>query len=881
MTTTPAPSIAASLLTGTATGPFPTGFKYGAAGDVRVWLELAGVRQPDLTQGSDYTLTGATPKVDGGTVTLAAALVPSAGWDEAAGDRVVIARRTVKSQSLALPDSEGHKPAATEAALDKLMRAAEEAADGLSLTVTVGPGETPPQMPPAAERQSGLMRWELGGFGSYSIPPGKFIVGDAEGNPTGASGTGGADGALREDLAAPGGSDLSGFQRRLGVGQASNLTRVVAAGYIRAEQEFGIVPDGTDKSANLALLYAEHMKSGREMLFDSYYDDINDIERPNIVIAQAVPFRVVDALSYASAFRKGPRLRGVGNGYTTFEFTAANGYMFDVTCGDPDGSEDSFANFRGVLQGYFKGIAVVGDRSKAHSGFIRFRSVYQHTIEDFDVIDLSGHGIFVDCLLGDTDASNQLTARNGRMANGGFNYGYAIKSAATPPHNEISGFATDNVFIQAYGRDECPAILDISQTNPAVVTLDDDAEPPVNGDKIYLFDLAGMTGLDTDVAETAYTVAGFNAGTRTFNLRNLNDTANVDASGLPAYTGGGRIYPRAPRSGAVDQKGQIIRHERLFLTINMNVSLHERGESGLGQDLDYVSCTVENPHGIGRLCTGFRRVDGKGIHVYSNASFIVNGFNRYGHLNDGLTHSISHIAFPAIVVRSTAAETSYTVSRTFGGNVDLQTVDYSQPVLKQFGYAGQKLLVGLLPPVPGPRFLAEVLSGLLFRVRPGNGGNALPLKQSLSLPGGGVKHLTGELTGYRMPPAGITKGPTYPPYAGAWGSAGAALLPNTQYWGYSADAVTYLGRPDIEWWPTAPVADTASGQPVLSGDVTRRYIWSVCTDGAGEYRTTAIGWCNPEFRNGWYYWVDATGADRKKATLPTLAGGGDLDGSLV
>jgi hypothetical protein len=74
MTTTPAPSIAASLLTGTSTGPFPTGFKYNAAEDVRVWLELAGVRQADLTLTAHYTLTGATPLVDGGTVTLDAAL---------------------------------------------------------------------------------------------------------------------------------------------------------------------------------------------------------------------------------------------------------------------------------------------------------------------------------------------------------------------------------------------------------------------------------------------------------------------------------------------------------------------------------------------------------------------------------------------------------------------------------------------------------------------------------------------------------------------------------------------------------------------------------------------------------------------------------------
>lgn len=157
MTTTPAPSIAASPLTGTATGPFPTGFKYGAAAEVRVYLELAGVRQPDLTLDTDYTVTGATPLVDGGTVTLDASVVPADGWDEEAGDRVVILRRTVKSQALALPNAEGHKPKATEAVLDKLMRAAEEGADQLERAATTPAGEAGVQFPPKAKRRAKLL----------------------------------------------------------------------------------------------------------------------------------------------------------------------------------------------------------------------------------------------------------------------------------------------------------------------------------------------------------------------------------------------------------------------------------------------------------------------------------------------------------------------------------------------------------------------------------------------------------------------------------------------------------------------------------------------------------------------------------------------------
>lgn len=881
MTTTPAPSISVSPLSGTATGPFPTGWKYGAAEDVRVYLELAGVRGAELTQGSDYTVTGATPLVDGGTVTLSASVVPPGGWDEEAGDRVVIFRRTVKRQGLALPDAEGHKPRQTEQALDKLTRAAEEAGDGLSRAVQVRPGETPPQLPPQAERQAGLITWAAGGLRRFDITPGHFVAGDAQGRPVSASGAG-ADAALRTDLAAAAGSALVGFQRRpLVYGGVTNLTRKQAAYAIDAQAEGYLTHSGLDESLGWAALLAEALKSGKEIHVDGSFDDIEDVERPVLTIAQAVPFRVKNALDYASAFRPGLVVRGVGRGYTRFHFTGEDGYLFDITVGDPDGDEYGFADFAGVLGGGLYGLSVTGDRAKARSGFVRFRSAYQFEVGQFHVKDLSGHGVFIDCQLGDTDGSNQLTLRDGRMENGGFNHGFAIQSAAVSGHNEISGLSTDNVFIQSYGRNECPAIVGLSQTNPIVATLDDDAHLPASGDKIYIVGLGGMTSIDTDVAETGYTLASFDPETRTGNLRNLANTANIDGTALPAYTGGGRMIPVDPKSGALSQKGQICRHSRLFLTLNLNVSIYEKGEAGAGQDADYVSSTIENPHGIGFLCTGWRRSGGPGIHAYSNAGFIPHNFNRYAHLIDATRFTVSHRDFRDLVVRTTAAETNYTVVRAFGGNLDHQTLDYGQPVLKQSGYAGQKLMVGLRPPIPAGRFRCELVAATVFRVRPGNGGNSLPVQLSLTLPGGGVKTDTGEVIGYRMGSTGIVKTPTYPPYAGAWGAANAPLLPDTQYWGYSADASTYLGRPDIEWWPTAPTEDGPSGGLVLPGDVTRRFVWSVVTDATGQFRLTAIDWANPEFRHGFWFWVDATGALRKKATRPTLAGGGDLDGTVV
>lgn len=178
MTTTPAPSISVFPLTAEAVGPFATGWKYGQPEDVHAWLELAGVRQPYLTAGADFTLTGANPTVDGGTVTLSLELVPAEGWSE--GDRLVLARRTVKRQALALPDAEGHKPRSTEQALDKLMRTAEEQSDHLDHAVRVPSGEPGIQLMPDALRDGRLPVFADGGIGFLDTPE-RLVATDAEG----------------------------------------------------------------------------------------------------------------------------------------------------------------------------------------------------------------------------------------------------------------------------------------------------------------------------------------------------------------------------------------------------------------------------------------------------------------------------------------------------------------------------------------------------------------------------------------------------------------------------------------------------------------------------------------------------------------------------
>lgn len=138
MTTTPAPSINVITPSGTSVGPWTTGWKFAAPEDVWVYVETDGIAGPDLALGSDFTLVAANPTVSGGSVTLDVGIVPEGGWD-ADRDRVVIRRWTPRRQGVGLPDTEGHKPRATERALDRQMRIAEEQDDEIQrVAITTG-----------------------------------------------------------------------------------------------------------------------------------------------------------------------------------------------------------------------------------------------------------------------------------------------------------------------------------------------------------------------------------------------------------------------------------------------------------------------------------------------------------------------------------------------------------------------------------------------------------------------------------------------------------------------------------------------------------------------------------------------------------------------
>lgn len=143
MTTTPQPSFDVISPVGTSVGPWVIPFSFADRDDVWLYVLTNGVAGPDLIEDVDYTLTAPDP-ANGGVFELSSAVVPPGGWTEA--HKLVVRRFTARRQGVALPDVEGHKPRATELALDRAMRIAQEVSDELDLALKVQPGGTAPDL---------------------------------------------------------------------------------------------------------------------------------------------------------------------------------------------------------------------------------------------------------------------------------------------------------------------------------------------------------------------------------------------------------------------------------------------------------------------------------------------------------------------------------------------------------------------------------------------------------------------------------------------------------------------------------------------------------------------------------------------------------------
>lgn len=76
-------------------------------------------------------------------------------------------------------------------------------------------------------------------------------------------------------------------------------------------------------------------------------------------------------------------------------------------------------------------------------------------------------------------------------------------------------------------------ITDITQANPAVVTVSDLGDL-INGDQIVIQDVTGMTEVNFD-GSNIYTVANINVGMSTFEL------SGIDSSAFTTYSSGGTV----------------------------------------------------------------------------------------------------------------------------------------------------------------------------------------------------------------------------------------------------------------------------------------------------------------------------------------------------
>jgi hypothetical protein len=163
---------------------------------------------------------------------------------------------------------------------------------------------------------------------------------------------------------------------------------------------------------------------------------------------------------------------------------------------------------------------------------------------------------------------------------------------------------------------------------------------------------------------------------------------------------------------------------------------------------------------------------------------------------------------------------------------------------------------------------------ILYRPKTVNGsGRATPLRLSgpNNASGTGVASTSGEWVEWQLP---STTGTFLNP-------ATLPILAGTRYYIYFYDND---GFPALEPSTTAPVADTASGYMVKTGDATRYYVGSVIGGATnGTVATSGTAWANPTLISGTqtgvpaYLWADATGDLRIKTSAPTS----DTDGTVV
>lgn len=165
--------IAVHALTGTETGPFPTGWTGEDPLEVSAWLRVATGRAWVAIDPAYLTVTGADPINDGFGVELAGDLLITDVWD--AGAAVALIRATPLDQPQSLNFSGGFTPEQVEAILNRLVRQIQDTDAKASRALLAPLGETINPLAPAAERALMILTFDAGGQPDTSKTYAEFV----------------------------------------------------------------------------------------------------------------------------------------------------------------------------------------------------------------------------------------------------------------------------------------------------------------------------------------------------------------------------------------------------------------------------------------------------------------------------------------------------------------------------------------------------------------------------------------------------------------------------------------------------------------------------------------------------------------------------------
>lgn len=327
-----------------------------------------------------------------------------------------------------------------------------------------------------------------------------------------------------------------------------------------------------------------------------------------------------------------------------------------------------------------------------------------------------------------------------------------------------------------------------------------------------------------------------------------------------------------PPSGGMIWKGQILVIESSgWANGTENVGLFIKGDSGLGQTVDLRNTTWENCKKRGLYVTGASVLKGRNLQFYNNNDFIATNQCEF----DGSSYVIRQVDIDGVTIRATSDNNALTAFKISGANADLNTCRVRNVVWENFDYTGQTRFDGWQfdNVAQECHLVAASSTEIYYRPKTVDGeGRSTPLRLAgpNNQTGVGVASTSGEWVEWQIPSGGIFLGPAALP-----------LVAGTRYYIYLYDDAAVL---KLEPSTTVPVADTASGYMVKTGDATRYYVGSVVGGGVnGTVATTATGWVNPTLISGTqtgapaYLWTDATGDLRIKTSAPTS----DTDGTVV